>query len=245
VGFLSPVTIDRDLLFRLQCLGLSLDSILPKGEVLVLRSAANRSAGGVVTDVTDRVHPQVRRWAEQLASSIGLRVAGIDYISEDISRDPAEIGGGFIEINATPGLHVLSAAGFNRVEIGAAVLGIEPGCIPVDLILAEREAIEQVRLGLDHDPGHAIAWPHGAQIDATAIAAKGLTPFEIVGAMLRHRSVTRCTIIWSCEDMLLFGLPVDRIRSTTLLSDPPEEWLAMLESISGEIVTKVDALESV
>ncbi|MDT9598984.1 hypothetical protein [Sphingosinicella rhizophila] len=237
-GFLSPIMFDQDLLFRLQSLDLSLDAVLPNGTVLVLRSAANRSAGGSVTDVTAQVHPKIRCWAEQLAATIGLRVAGIDYMSEDISRDPAEIGGGFIEVNATPGLQVLSAAGLDRVAIGTAILGREPDRIPVDLVLTGSENIDKVILGLDREARHAIAWPHGAEIGGTPIAANGLTPFEIVGAVLRHRSVDRCTIVWTCDDMCLFGLPVDRLRRTTLFcAKPGGDWLELLEQISQSVVT--------
>lgn len=237
VEFLSPVSIDEALLHRLHSHDMNLETVLPMGVKFVLSSAANRTLGGSASDVTAQVHPQVRRWAEQLAMTVGLRVAGIDYICEDISRDPAEIGGGFIEINATPGLQVLAAAGLDRIALGSAVLGQEPGRIPVDLVLTARERIEDALRNIGRETGHAIIWPEGAEIDEAGIDARGLTPFDIVGAMLRHKHVDRCTIVWSDDDMMLHGLPVDRIRRTSIVGVVPDEkWLSLLNRISTELV---------
>jgi D-alanine-D-alanine ligase-like ATP-grasp enzyme len=234
-GFLCPVNTDKELLFRLQSAGLHLDSVIPEGETVVLRSAANRSAGGSATDVTAQVHPKVRQWAEWIAVTVGLRVTGIDYMCEDISRDPSEIGGGFIEINATPGLQVLSAAGHDRLRIGSALLGSTPGRIPVDFLLTDR--VDEALAGLDREAGHAIAHPTGAEIGGTAIDTKQLSPFEIVGAVLRYKPVSRCTIVWTFDDMCPLGMPIDRIRRTSIMgSQPPEEWRALLGRISEEVV---------
>ena len=242
-GFLSPVKIDSALLLRLQDQRISLETILPPGEPYFLRTVANRSAGGSAVDVTARVHPQVRAWAEQLAKTIGLRVTGIDYVTPDIAADPLETGGGFIEINATPGLQVLEAAGLDRIAIGRAVLGKEPGRIPVDLVLTEPTRIEELLSRLPRQEGHAIAWPTGMEIDGSFAYSKGLTPFEIAGAVLRNRSVDGATFIWTLEEMMTFGLPVDRIRRTTLAGTVPQDkWNALLKRISKQVVVSDDLL---
>lgn len=90
----------------LQEKGLTLDFILPKGQVLYLKDTANLSTGGTSTDVTDIVHPENKLIAEQIAAIAGLDICGIDVMSLDISRPLTENGGAIIEINAAPGLRM-------------------------------------------------------------------------------------------------------------------------------------------
>jgi cyanophycin synthetase len=73
-------------------------------EILALRTVANVSQGGFAADVTDEVHPDNREMAIRAARAIGLDIAGIDFMTTDISRSFKESGGGIIEVNARPGL---------------------------------------------------------------------------------------------------------------------------------------------
>lgn len=83
--------------------GLDEDAVPPAGRRVFLRKTANISTGGTAEDVTDRVHPDVKRMAELAAQAVGLQVAGIDYITPDISRSWQD-GGAICEVNNTPGL---------------------------------------------------------------------------------------------------------------------------------------------
>lgn len=241
-GYLIPVDVDPALLLRLHGEGLGVDSVLTAGRTLALRTVANRSAGGSSADVTKRVHPQVRAWAEQLAITVGLRVTGIDYVTPDISADPRAVGGGFIEINATPGLHVIGAAGIDLIEIGAAILGTGPARIPVDLVLTDQE--EEVAAKIPREMGHAIAWPSGMELNGSHIDARAMSPFDIVGAALRNRMVDRATVVWSCAQLARFGVPIDRIHRTTIVGSPPDHaWVSLLRRLSRGLVT-VDALSA-
>ena len=93
--------------------------------------------GNLAIDVTDQVHPEVRRQAEMAARVIGLDVAGIDIIADDISRPLEEQGGVVIEVNAGPGLqmHVEPESGTPR-PVGDAIVATlfpegEDGRIPI------------------------------------------------------------------------------------------------------------------
>lgn len=101
-----PVTHDEELRRILDHNGLTLGTVLQKGDTLVLRAAANVSTGGIPIDVTDRVHPDNRETAERAATGVGLDVAGIDFLCTDISRSHREVGGAIIEINARPGIDI-------------------------------------------------------------------------------------------------------------------------------------------
>jgi D-alanine-D-alanine ligase-like ATP-grasp enzyme len=138
--YLRPMLVDDVLVGHLSRQGVSLDAVVPVGQHIALRSNANLSTGWCV-DVTSSVHPQVRLMAESLAQSLGLATSGVDYISPDVSRPRSELGGAFIEINATPEFDALIAAGFDPVWVGRQVLGPVPGRIPVTLAVVESSAL--------------------------------------------------------------------------------------------------------
>jgi cyanophycin synthetase len=103
--------------------GYTAESIPPAGVRVLIRRNANLSTGGTATDVTDLVHPAVAAHAIDAARVIGLDVAGVDVMIEDI-RQPLETqGGGIVEVNAGPGLrmHLEPSAGKPR-DVGAAIV---------------------------------------------------------------------------------------------------------------------------
>ncbi len=79
--------------------------------------------GNVACDVTDRLHPQVAATAALAARIVGLDVAGIDLVAQDISRPLEEQGGAIVEVNAGPGLlmHLKPAEGAPR-PVGKAIV---------------------------------------------------------------------------------------------------------------------------
>lgn len=235
-GYLLPVERDQPLAALLAARGLSLRSVLPKGETLALRSTANFSTGGRGVDVTDSLHPQVRGMAELLAKALGLRTAGIDYITPDISRSHAEAGGGFIEVNAMPRLRVLMSEDHPEEEIGALVLGTRPGRIPVTLVAGSEAALaaiaEEVRKRTAATPGASAVSNKWAQVEATELPAAGLDPFAAVAAVLRHRAVDDLTILWSAAQIEEFGLPVDKLdRAIVIDEEIDRSWLVRCREI--------------
>ena len=103
--------------------GHTVDSVPAAGEVVLCRRNANLSTGGTAVDVTDEVHPSVAEQAIDAARIIGLDVAGIDVIAQDISRPLAEQGGIVVEVNACPGLrmHLQPSHGKSR-PVGEAII---------------------------------------------------------------------------------------------------------------------------
>jgi cyanophycin synthetase len=95
---------------------LTINSVLPKGEELFLKSTANLSTGGTATDVTDIVHPDNVFMAERIARIIGLDICGIDVMASDLSTPLSENGGAVLEVNAAPGfrMHIDPTDGLPR-----------------------------------------------------------------------------------------------------------------------------------
>jgi cyanophycin synthetase len=103
--------------------GKTLETVLGRGEVFFLRSTGNLSTGGTAIDRTDQIHPDNAEIAKRSAKIVGLDVAGIDFITPDISKPVREIGGGIVEVNAAPGfrMHVSPTEGKPR-NVAAPVM---------------------------------------------------------------------------------------------------------------------------
>lgn len=113
---LTQIEIDGQTMRLIKNAGYELDTVLPEGERLFLKTTANISTGGTAIDVTDEVHPKNVFLFERIARIIGLDVAGIDIIAPNVSEPLKENGGGVIEVNAAPGfrMHLAPSEGIGR-----------------------------------------------------------------------------------------------------------------------------------
>lgn len=116
----------------------SKETVLPAGETFFLRSTGNLSTGGTAIDLTDVVHPDNREMAVRAAKAIGLDVAGIDFITPDISKSYREVGGGICEVNAAPGfrMHVAPTEGKSRDVAGPVINMLFPPGAPARIPIA-------------------------------------------------------------------------------------------------------------
>lgn len=113
---LTEIEVDGQTLRCIEREGHTLESVLPKGERLLLKTTANISTGGTAIDRTDEVHPQNVFLFERIARIIGLDIAGIDIIAPNVSEPLEQNGGGIIEVNAAPGfrMHLAPSEGIGR-----------------------------------------------------------------------------------------------------------------------------------
>jgi len=103
--------------------GYTLETVIPEGEMLILKDTANLSTGGTSEDVTDIVHPANVSMAERISKIIDLDICGIDIMTTDISQPLEETGGAVLEVNAGPGfrMHLAPAKGLAR-NVAAPVI---------------------------------------------------------------------------------------------------------------------------
>ncbi|MCB0494318.1 MAG: cyanophycin synthetase [Cyclobacteriaceae bacterium] len=103
--------------------GLTIDSVIPKGEFLKLKDTANLSTGGTAEDVTDIVHPHNIFMAERISKIIDLDICGIDIMTTDIGQPLPDTGGAVLEVNAGPGfrMHLAPATGLPRNVAGHVI----------------------------------------------------------------------------------------------------------------------------
>ena len=115
---LNFVRVDSAVRLELERQGLNAQSVPAAGhDVLIQRN------GNVSIDVTDEVHPDVAETVALAARVVGLDVAGIDLVVEDISKPLAGQRGAIVEVNAGPGLlmHLRPSAGTPR-PVGSAIV---------------------------------------------------------------------------------------------------------------------------
>lgn len=86
--------------------GYTLDEIPKKGEIIYLKETSNASKGGETEVITSRVHESYIKLAEKATRIIGLKYAGVDIVTEDISKDNYGNLGKVIEVNSFPGIDI-------------------------------------------------------------------------------------------------------------------------------------------
>ena len=134
---LSKIPLDAVSLQVLEEQGLSPDSVPTAGQTVLIRRNANLSTGGTATDVTDFVHPEISARAIEAARMVGLDVAGVDVVCDDVGKPLEAQGGVIVEVNAAPGLRMhLHPSSGNARPVGEAIVSTmfddgECGRIPI------------------------------------------------------------------------------------------------------------------
>ncbi|MFC5194564.1 cyanophycin synthetase [Bizionia hallyeonensis] len=133
--------------------GYTVDSVLPKDEMLILKDTANLSTGGTAEDVTDIVHPANVSMAERISKIIDLDICGIDVMTTDITQPLSETGGAVLEVNAGPGfrMHLAPTKGLPRNVAGHVIDKLFPnpgdtGRIPIVAITGTNGKTTTTRL---------------------------------------------------------------------------------------------------
>ena len=202
-------------LLEIQRQGLQPDSVPAKGRIVVVQRNGNLN-----NDVTDLVHPEVAAVATLAARVIGLDIAGIDIVTQDISRPLEETKGAIIEVNAGPGLlmHVKPAVGQAR-PVGKAIVEHlfgpnESGRIPVVGIVGSQQTTElsQLVAWLLHLSGKrtGLACKDGLYMDQQHLGKSDSRGFEASERLLINRALDAAVFETTPDLILDEGLAYDR-----------------------------------
>ena len=115
---LSTVRIDTAAAIELERQDLNAEAVPAAGRVVLIQRNANHAY-----DCTDDVHPETAETCALAARVVGLDIAGIDLVCEDIGRPLAAQRGAIVEVNAGPGLlmHIKPGEGKTR-PVGQAIV---------------------------------------------------------------------------------------------------------------------------
>ena len=103
---LTRIKVDDAAVALVAAQGLTMDAVPEQGVMVKLALTGNMSTGGISIDRTLDAHPDNVEIAEEAARVVGLDVAGIDFISPDITEPVRETGGAICEVNAAPGFRM-------------------------------------------------------------------------------------------------------------------------------------------
>jgi len=208
---------DSSTIFELKRQNYTPESVPTQGaHVLIQRN------GNMAFDVTELVHPDVAATVELAARVIGLDIAGVDLVAQDISRPLEEQGGAIVEINAGPGLlmHLKPASG-NAQPVGKAIVDSlfaaeESGRIPVVGIsgtsgknLAAHIIARLLYLRGNHV---GLACTDGLYFAQRQTDKRNAATWGAAQKVLLNRSVDAAVIENSCETILGEGLGYDRCQ---------------------------------
>jgi cyanophycin synthetase len=204
-----------EIILELERQGFTAYSVPAQGEkVLIQRN------GNVAFDVSDNIHPSVAAAAALAARIVGLDIAGVDMVLEDITRPLAEQRGAVIEVNASPGLlaHLKPADGQPR-PIGKAIIEHlfatdKDGRIPVIGVTGTQNTTRIARLiaWLLHIRGKhvGLACQDGFYLGARQVDASDSTHWEGGQRLLINRSVEVAVFEHSSRMILSEGLAYDK-----------------------------------
>jgi cyanophycin synthetase len=251
---LSLVDLDDDeaSLFEICRQGYTPDSIPSSGsQVWIQRN------GNMMDDVTDLVHPEVVSLVAFAVHLIGLDIAGVDLVAEDISRPLAEQDGAIIEINAGPGLlmHLKPGSGQPR-PVGRAIVDSlfsdhEDGRIPVIGICGTHGKAQVARIvaGLLKLAGlHVgIASRDGLSFDKRVVDKNDCANRTSAQKVLINRSVEAAVLENSVEMILSEGLGYDRCQVGIVTNIEPARhfgryFLETDEQVCNVLRTQIDVV---
>lgn len=225
---MMKVAIDARLESFLAKNGHRLDDVPARGKVIPLRSTANGSTGGVFTDVTDVVHPDNQALAVRAAEAVELDVAGVDFITSDISRSHKEVGGSIVEINSRPGLrpHTWPSRGQPRDVAGAMLdFTLQPdqdGRIPTLLVAGDRgtgqvaRALDVVLRGSGRSTG--LIMRQGAFLNGEPAGLDDKRQGRAASALLRDPTLEALVSTVSLRQSVTRGLGFERCHVAAIVN---------------------------
>jgi len=251
---LNPIRLDSAALLELARQDLSPDSIPAPGvEVLIQRN------GNVSFDVTDEVHPSVAAAVELAARIVGLDIAGVDLVAEDISRPLEEQRGAIVEVNAGPGLlmHLKPASGQPR-PVGRAIVDYlfpdgDAGRIPIVGITGSKgkTTVAQLvsRLAEMNGQYTGLASSDGLVFGRRQVEKNDCANWAAARRVLLNRAVQTAIIESSHRTILGEGLAYDRCQVGVVTNlDPadtqPEFYVHEADQLAHVFRTQVDVVLS-
>ena len=249
---LNPVRIDSAVeleLARQKLTGTSIPSIDQK--VLI------QSNGNVAFDVTDLVHPEVAHQVALAARVVGLEIAGVDLVAQDISKPLESQNAAIVEVNAGPGLlmHLKPASGKPQ-PVGEEIANhlFPPGFdfrIPIvgisgnsgRTVVAEMVA-HFIRLTNRHV---GLSTSNGLYFGGRTIKKTSSSHWDNARRTLQNRAIEVAVIENDNSSLLLEGLAYDQCQVGIVLNiDPlklfPEYNISEEDQLFSVVRTQVDVV---
>ncbi|MGQ5523858.1 cyanophycin synthetase [Chitinimonas sp. PSY-7] len=216
---LSRIDIDDDVAIQND---LARQDLTAKSIPAVDQAVLIQRNGNVAYEVSNLVHPDVAATVALATRIVGLDIAGVDVVAEDIGRPLDEQGGAVVEVNAGPGLLMhLKPAGGEAQPVGRAIVdhlfpdsSTSAGRIPVVGVCGTEQTQQVAKLiarliqlfGLHT----GLACKEGLFLDRRRFDSGDGTTLQAGQRLLINRTVQAAVFENSAETILQEGLSYDR-----------------------------------
>ncbi|MGB4812737.1 MAG: cyanophycin synthetase [Methylophilaceae bacterium] len=238
--------------FEIKRQGYETDTVLPKGVAIVVQR--NGNAGH---DVTDEVHTDIIETAALAARIVGLDIAGIDFVAEDISKPLNEQQAAIVEVNAGPGLlmHLKPAEGEPR-PVGKAIVDYlfaesDSGRIPVVGVAGTdgKALVAHIIYSLIQLNGqHAgLACAEGLYAGQRQLETGNCATWIAAQKILMNRKIEAAVIENSVTTILSEGLGYDRCQIGVVTNIDPAQhfgkfYIETIEQVYNAMRTQIDVV---
>jgi cyanophycin synthetase len=237
---LKPFPDDAQAVVNLANAGLTLDAIPAKGQYAPLRRIQSVADGGVVVDCADVIHPENVDIALRAAALFNLDSAGIDLITDDISKPWYENGAIINEVNFAS---LLGAKG----RIGAVpkphltkfldLIFQGNGRIPVEIFVGGEPALDAARSRhqlLVEDGARCYLTTHQATCRpcGTELPLPGQALFGRVQQLMTNRDVEVVIAVVQTDEFLHSGLPLNGNCQVVFVDSQLRDWQSGASPVS-------------
>ena len=241
---LSLIRMDSAARIELSRQKLSPESVPEDGREVLIQRNANHEF-----DVTDEVHPDTAAAASLAARIVGLDIAGVDLVVEDISKPLAAQRGAIVEVNAGPGLlmHLKPGVGKPR-PVGQAIVdhlfpATVPSRVPVVGITGSQGKTSVARL-LAHliqlsGKNVGLACSDGLFLGTRALDTRDCANWQSAHRMLMARAVEAAVFENGAATILGEGLAYDRCQVGVVTNLRHAEGLEQFDVSELDTVYKV------
>lgn len=210
----KKIEINEGLIQMLNRVGLDLDSVPARDQVVRLRGNTNISQGGTCERVTDDVHPANKALAEAAAAVFGLDLAGVDMQTTDIGSPLLEKNGAIIEVNATPAWFMMEDGTSLEDQIVRSFFPAPThGRIPIIVCIEEKPEIAEL-IASALAASHVVA---KSTSDGLAVGGHVFTQDKNarcsnrIQAALNNPLAEIAVVSATAEDLVRYGLGTDRV----------------------------------
>lgn len=230
--------------------GFQLTSIPNKGVFAQLRPIETTEWGGLPKVFSQEIHSENIRVIVQAAKILNLYTAGVDFITEDITKPWYQNGAIINEVNFAPFLGTKYE--YQRAGVQALVQILFPkgGRIPIEVYIGDDQAWsaatkrqnELIESGI-----HTFVSSHCETLGTEGsihLASVEDSLYQRVEALLMNRDVCALLLVVQTDEFLDKGLPVDSVNSVTVVNKNIKIMVKasqVLSEVAADMLTKLFA----
>ncbi len=202
-----------------------LSSIPDVGSYAYLRPIETTEWGGLPAVFSDSIHPDNKKLAIKAAKLFGLNVAGIDFITQDITIPWHQNGAVINEINFAPYIGTKYEYQKNGVRDMVRALYPKGGRIPVEVFIGDHSAWRAAlnrQTNLGKDGIRVFVTSHAQTHSNEDVVHMSVGKNSLVtrcNALLMNREVDAILLVIQTDELLKFGSPIDSIDEITIINE--------------------------